>query len=108
MMNINAEAYIAALTVLYYSQACIHDSQMSRTMNQALNFAVYDNPFIEEENPLQALTFMGNRESIRTHFFELFNNKPTFKIFEATIIKLKGEGDLKSYGNRERCNNLGL
>ena len=37
---------------------------MSGAMNQALNFAVYENPFIEEENPLQALTFMGNRESI--------------------------------------------
>lgn len=79
---------------------------MSGKMNQALNFAVYENPFIEEEIPLQALTFMGNRESIKTHFFGLFNNKPTFKISEATIIRFKpggvGWGDLKSCGNRER------
>ena len=70
-------------------------------MNQALNFAVYENPFIEEEIPLQALTFMGNRESNRTHFFELFSNKPTFKISEATIR-------IKKVMGVERDNNLGL
>ena len=74
---------------------------MSGTMNQALNFAVYENPFIEEEIPLQALTFMGNRESNRTHFFELFSNKPTFKISEATIR-------IKKVMGVERDNNLGL
>ena len=47
-------------------------------MNQALNFAVYVNLFSKEENPLQALIFMKNRERIKTHFFELSNSKPTF------------------------------